>query len=41
MDIIFQYQNFRFILLIIIPGVTKKSAFILTGNRTHLLQQLF
>jgi hypothetical protein len=24
-----------------IQGVTEKSAFILTGNRTHLLQQFF
>jgi CRISPR/Cas system-associated endonuclease Cas3-HD len=24
-----------------IQGVTEKSTFILTGNRTHLLQQLF
>jgi hypothetical protein len=36
-----KYQNFRFILFIIIQGVTEKNAFILTGNRTHLLQQLF
>jgi hypothetical protein len=39
-----EYINGTYIKMSKVPpiqGVTEKNAFILTGNRTHLLQQLF